>query len=102
MFGKDKKKKKKKLPREQFVSLTANGEPVEAINFALLKNPDGTPRLEVRTKDVQEAMHYDHVDFEMKTNLKLLKVGASFKEARNEKAFKVYVFTVDSYEQFFI
>ena len=102
MLGIGKKKKKKKMPREQFQSLTANGVTVQAINFALLKNPDGTPRLEVRTKDVQEAMHYDHVDFEMKTNLKLLKVGAIFKEARSEKAFKVYVFQVDSYEQFFI
>lgn len=100
MFGK--KKKKKKPPVEKFVSLTANGTPVEAINFSLCKNPDDTPRLEVRTKDVAEALHYSHVDFELKTNLKLVKVGGNFKEAMNEKHFKVYIFDVDSYEQFFI
>ena len=100
VFGK--KKKKKKTPVEKFISLTANGTPVEAINFSLCKNPDNTPRLEIRTKDVAEALHYSHVDFELKTNLKLVKVGADFKEAINEKHFKLYVFTVDNYEQYFI
>ena len=47
MFGK--KKKKKKLPFERFESLSANGTPIEAINFALTRNDDGSPRLEVRT-----------------------------------------------------
>ena len=103
MFGKDKKKKKKKKqPIEKFISLTANGQDVEAINFSLCKNPDNSPRLEVRTKDVAEQLHYQHVDFEMKTNLKLVKVGANFKEAISEKHFKVYIFDIDSYEQFFI
>ena len=103
MFEKwKKKKKKKKQPVEKFLSLTANGTPVEAINFALCKNPDNTPRLEIRTKDVAEALHYEHVDFELKTNLKLVKVGAKFREAMNEKQFKLYVFDVESYEQFFI
>ena len=103
MFEKlKKKKKKKKQPIEKFISLTANGAPVEAINFALCKNPDNTPRLEVRTKDVAEAMHYEHVDFELKTNLKLVKVGAKFREAINEKHWKLYVFDVEAYEQFFI
>ena len=103
MFDKlKKKKKKKKRPMEKFISLTANGENVDAINFSLCKNPDDTPRLEVRTKDVAEALHYEHVDFEMKTNLKLVKVGAKFKEAISEKHFKLYVFDIDSYEQYFI
>ena len=103
MFGKDKKKaKKKKQPIEKFISLTANGAPVEAINFSLCKNPDNTPRLEVRTQDVAPALHYEHVDFELKTNLKLVKVGGNFKEAVSEKRFKVYIFDIDSYEQFFI
>lgn len=103
MFEKLKeRKKKKKQPVEKFLSLTANGVTVEAINFALCKNPDNTPRLEIRTKDVAEALHYEHVDFELKTNLKLIKVGAAFKEAVSEKQFKLYVFNVESYEQFFI
>ena len=103
MFGKNKKKtKKKKRPMEKFISLTANGVPVDAINFSLCKNQDDTPRLEVRTKDVAEALHYDHVDFEMKTNIKLVKVGANFKEAISEKHFKLYIFDIDNYEQFFI
>ena len=87
---------------EKFISLTANGVPVDAINFSLCKNQDDTPRLEVRTKDVAEALHYDHVDFEMKTNIKLVKVGANFKEAISEKHFKLYIFDIDNYEQFFI
>ena len=103
MFDKLKiKKKKKKRPMEKFISLTANGVNVDAINFSLCKNPDDTPRLEVRTKDVAEALHYEHVDFEMKTNLKLVKVGANFKEAISEKHFKLYIFDIDSYEQYFI
>ena len=103
MFDKLKKKqKKKRQPVEKFLSLKANGVTVEAINFALCKNPDGTPRLEIRTPDVAEAMHYEHVDFELKTNVKLIKVGAKFKEAINEKRFKLYVFDVETYEQFFI
>ena len=103
MFEKLKdRKKKKKQPVEKFLSLKANGVPVEAINFSLCRNPDNTPRLEVRTKDVAEALHYSHVDFELRTNLKLVKVGGAFKEARNEKQFKLYIFDVESYEQFFI
>ncbi len=103
MFEKLKeKKKKKKQPVEKFISLKANGVPVEAINFSLCKNPDNTPRLEIRTKDVAEALHYEHVDFELKTTVKLVKVGAKFREAMNEKHFKLYIFDVESYEQFFI
>ena len=95
-------KKKKKVPTERFLSLKANDVQIEAINFSLTKNEDGSPRLEVRTRDVCEALHYEHIDFELKTNVKLLKVGASFKEAMNEKSFKVYVFDVDDYSQFYI
>ena len=102
MFDKFKKKKKKKQQTEKFQSLTANGVAVQAINFSICKNKDGTPRLEVRTPDVAEALHYSHIDFELRTNLKLVKVGANFKEAMNEKRFKVYVFDIDNYEQYFI
>jgi len=103
MFSKLKEKKKKKKQRpEQFLSLKANGVAVEAINFALCRNPDNTPRLEIRTKDVAEALHYDHVDFELKTNLKMIKVGGNFREAMNQKQFKLYIFDVDNYEQFYI
>lgn len=102
MFGKKKKEKKKKTPAERFLSLKANGVDVEAINFSLTRNEDGSPRLEVRTKDVCEALHYSHIDFELKTSVKLLKVGANFKEAVNEKHFKLYIFDVDDYSQFYI
>lgn len=105
MFSKmkEKKKNKKKKQRpEQFQSLKANGVAVEAINFAICSNPDKTPRLEIRTKDVAEALHFEHVDFELKTNLKMIKVGGNFKEARNEKQIKLYIFDVDSFEQFYI
>ncbi len=102
MFGKKKKDKKKKTPPEKFLSLTANGVQVEAINFSLTRNEDGTPRLEVRTMDVCEALHYEHIDFELKTSVKMLKIGANFKEAMNEKRFKLYVFEVDDYSQFYI
>ncbi len=102
MFGRKKKEKKKKIPSERFLSLKANDVLIEAINFSLTKNQDGSPRLEIRTKDVCEALHYEHVDFELKTSVKLLKVGGVFKEAINEKHFKVYVFDVDDYSQFYI
>ena len=102
MFGKKKDKKKKKQQTERFESLTANGVAVEAINFTLRKAEDGTPLLEVRTPDVAEALHYDEVDFELKTNLKMVRVKAKFKEAKNEKRWKLYVFEVEDYAQFFI
>ena len=102
MFKRKKKEKKKKTPPEKFLSLTANGVNVEAINFSLTRNEDGSPRLEVRTKDVCEALHYSHIDFELKTSVKMLKIGASFKEAQNEKRFKLYIFDVDDYSQFYI
>lgn len=102
LFGKKKNKKKKKIPTERFLSLKANDVQVDAINFSLTKDKEGNPRLEVRTKDVCEALHYQHIDFELKTSVKLLKVGAVFKEAISEKNFKVYVFDVDDFSQFYI
>ena len=102
LFGKLKNKKKKKVPTERFVSLKANDVQVDAINFSLTKDKEGNPRLEVRTRDVCEALHYQHIDFELKTSVKMLKVGAAFKEAINEKNFKVYVFDVDDFSQFYI
>ena len=102
LFGKKKDKKKKKVPTERFQSLTANGVQVDAINFSLTKDKEGNPRLEVRTRDVCEALHYSHIDFELRTSVKLLKVGAVFKEAISEKSFKVYVFSVDDFSQFYV
>ena len=102
MFGKKKKDKKKKTPAERFVSLTANGVPAEAINFSLSKDTDGIPRLFVRTKDVCEALHYEEVDFELKTTNKMVRVKGKFREAKNEKHFKLYIFDVEDYNQFFI
>lgn len=103
MFGiKKDKKKKKKMPVEKFLSLKANDAEVEAINFSLNKNDDGSPRLEVRTRDVCEALHYDEVSFELKTSVKMLRIKAKFKEAISEKHFKLYVFDVEDYNQFYI
>lgn len=102
LFGKKKDKKKKKVPTERFLSLKANDVQVDAINFSLTKDKEGNPRLEVRTRDVCEALHYQHIDFELKTSVKMLKVGAAFKEAISEKNFKVYVFDVDDFSQFYI
>ncbi len=103
MFGRKKdKKKKKKLPVEKFLSLTANDIQVEAINFSLNKNEDGSPRLEVRTKDVCEALHYEQIDFELKTSVKMLRIKAKFKEAISEKHFKLYVFDVEDFSQYYI
>ena len=101
MFGKKKEKKKKQKP-EKFVSLTANGVEVSAINFSLSKDADGEPRLYVRTPDVTEALHYEHVDFELKTTNKMIRVAAAFKEAKSEKHSKLYIFDIEDYHQFFI
>ena len=102
MFGKKKKDKKKKQQTEKFVSLSANGVDVAAINFTLHKDEDGEPRLYVRTPDVAEALHYEHVDFELKTTNKMIRVSAKFKEARNEKKWKLYVFDIEDYNQYYI
>ena len=102
MFGKKKKDKKKKPQTEKFVSLTANGVEETAINFTLHKDEDGEPRLYVRTPDVAEALHYEHVDFELKTTNKMIRVAGKFKEAKNEKKWKLYVFDIEDYNQYFI
>ena len=102
MFGKKKRDKKKKQQSEKFVSLSANGVEVVAINFTLKKDDDGEPRLYVRTPDVAEALHYEHVDFELKTTNKMIRVAAKFKEARNEKKWKLYVFDIEDYNQYYI
>ena len=100
-FGKKKDKKKKQVT-EKFVSLTANGAEVAAINFSLKKDDDGEPRLYVLTPDVAEALHYEHVDFELKTTNKMIRVSAKFKDARNEKKYKLYIFDIEDYNQYFI
>lgn len=101
-FGQKRKEKKKKQVTEKFVSLTANGAEVTAINFSLKKDEDGEPRLYVLTPDVAEALHYEHVDFELKTTNKMIRVAGKFKDARNEKKFKLYIFDIEDYNQFFI
>ncbi len=104
MFEKFKKKKKKDKKRqvETFLSLSANNVDVKAINFAITKDENGEPQLEVRTADVCEALHYECIDFELKTSLKMIRVKAKFKKAMNEKKFKVYVFEIEDYNQYFI
>lgn len=97
-----KKKKEKSRQRETFLSLSANEVEVKAINFAITKDENGEPQLEVRTADVCEALHYEHIDFELKTSLKMIRVKAKFKKAMNEKRFKVYVFEIEDYNQYFI
>lgn len=99
---KKKKKKEKSRQMETFLSLSANEVPVKAINFAITKDENGEPQLEVRTADVCEALHYEHIDFELKTSLKMVRVKAKFKKAINEKRFKVYVFEIEDYNQYFI
>lgn len=101
MFGRL-KKKKNKTPIEAFSSLTANGVNVEAINVSLHNDKEGTPHLEIRTPDVCEALHYDEVDFVLKTNLKQIDVKGKFKEAINEKHFKLYIFDVEDYNLYYI
>lgn len=100
MFGKKKKKQKQKP--EVFVSLEANGVSIEAINFATTKDSDGNPIVNVVTKDVCPALHYDTVDFVMKTTTKQINVSARFRGARDEKKFKVYTFDLDDYNQYYI
>lgn len=102
MFGKKKDKKKKVTPTERFLSLTANGVQMEALNFLLTRDKEGNPKLEVRTKDVCEALHYSHIDFELKTNVKMVRVSAEFNEAKAERHTKLYIFDVSDYSQFFI
>lgn len=105
MFEKIKKRrenKKKRKPPERFLSLTANGKSIPAVNFAMAHDEDGTPRLDVVTREVCEDLHYDTVDFVMKTNTKQIDVSARFRSARDEKKFKVYTFDVDDYNQYFI
>ena len=100
MFGK--KKKEKKKPAERFVSLTANGVTVEAMNFALSRDEDGTPRLDVYTRDVCEALHYSEIDFLLRTDKKQVEVKAEYRQARSEKKFKVYTYDIKDFNQYYI
>ncbi len=100
MLFKKKDKKKKRAP-ERFEELKANGEAITAINFSIRKTEDGA-RLDIITPDVCEKLHFDEVRFELKTGNQLLKMGGAFLEARDEKRFKVYSFTLTDYERFYV
>ena len=56
-FGKKQKEKKKKQVTEKFVSLTANGTDVTAINFSLKKDEDGEPLTYTITTSDQNVAH---------------------------------------------
>ncbi|MBQ6863369.1 MAG: hypothetical protein IJO14_03925 [Clostridia bacterium] len=108
MFEKIKKKREKKKQlknrkTEKFISLTANGEEAPIINFEILKDDNEEVILKIHTKGETPQLHYQTVDFELKTDKKMLRVKASFKGASNLKNdFKEYLFTVEDYQQFFI
>lgn len=97
-----KKKRKEKAPIEIFSTLTANGVNIEAVNFSLHKDKNSVPKLEVRTKDICEALHYEKVDFILKTSIKQVNVKAVFDKAVSEKHFKLYTFDIEAYSQFYI
>ncbi len=101
MLFRKKDKKKKKGP-ERFEELKANGKVISAINFSIRKDGEDSARIEIITPDVCEDLHYDEVNFDLKTGNKLLKVNGTFLEARDEKRFKVYFFKVVGYEQFYV
>lgn len=84
------------------MSLTANGVEVPAINFAMTHDEEENPIINVVTVDVCEQLHYDTIDFVMKTTNKQIDVKCRFREARSEKKFKIYIFDVDDYHQYYI
>lgn len=108
MFEKIKKKREKKKQlknrkTEKFVSLTANGEEAPVINFEILKDDNEDVVLKIHTKGEAPQLHYQTIDFELKTDKKMLRVKASFKSAANLKNdYKEYLFLVEDYQQFFI
>lgn len=108
MFDKLKKKReqKKQLKNrktERFVSLTANGIEAPIINFEIMKDDEGEPYVRIISKGEVEQLHYQTIDFELKTDKKMIRVKSSFKGASNLKNdFKEYRFTVEDYQQFFI
>lgn len=108
MFDKLKKKREKKKQQknkktERFVSLTANGVEAPIINFEIMKDETDEPILRILTKGEVEQLHYQTIEFELKTDKKMLRVKSTFKGAANLKNdYKEYRFTVDDYQQFFI
>lgn len=100
MFGK-KKDKKKKVPLEKFESLTAGGVEVEVLNFLIKKDENGEPIIEMTARDAVPALHYDELDFELRTSQKIIKAKGKFREAYQRKKFKIYIFDMESYEQFY-
>lgn len=108
MFDKLKKKREKKKQlknrkTEKFISLTANGVDAPIINFEILKDDNDEVILKILTKGETPQLHYQTVDFELKTDKKMLRVKSSFRGASNLKNdYKEYRFTVEDYQQFFI
>lgn len=99
----EKKKQAKNKKTERFISLTANGVEAPIINFEIMKDENGEPVLRILTKGEVVQLHYQTVDFELKTDKKMLRVKSSFKSAANLKNdYKEYRFTVEDYQQFFI
>ncbi len=108
MFDKLKKKREKKKQQknkktERFLSLTANGVEAPIINFEIMKDEQEEVILRIITKGEVEQLHYQTIDFELKTDKKMIRVKSSFQKAANLKNdYKEYRFTVEDYQQFFI
>ncbi|MCR5041214.1 MAG: hypothetical protein K6C36_03815 [Clostridia bacterium] len=96
-----KKKKNKKADREIFKSLTANGVEVPVMDLQITKDDEGEPIIKLICREAIEALHFDEIDFVMKTDKKCLKLGGAFRDAYPIKKFKVYVFDLTNYEQYF-
>lgn len=102
MFSFNRKKRKNKKEPEVYSSLTANGVDIEALNISMQTDKNGTHLLYVYTKGVCEALHFSEVDFVLKTKLKQINIKGVFDKAADEKRFKLYIFKVLDYNQFYI
>ena len=108
MFDKLKKKREQKKQQknkktERFLSLTANGVEAPIINFEIMKDEQEEVILRILTKGEVQQLHYQNIDFELKTDKKMLRVKSTFQKAANLKNdYKEYRFLVDDYQQFFI
>ena len=97
------KKKNKEKKTERFVSLTANGVEAPVLNFEITRGEDKQVLLVIHTKGAVEQLHYETIDFELKTDKKMVRVNGTFREASNvRKEFKRYIFLVNDYSQFYI
>lgn len=102
MFGRSRKKNKNKTPTGKISNMIVNGVESRCLNIRIFYDKDGVGRLELYSKEPNEALHYDTVDLKINTlDNKQLNIKGKFDSAAKEGKIYHYMFVIDEYNEYF-